>query len=83
MRTHRVVEVSDCQIQKWAEQQPEYRSVSGRRWAPWDLYLDWLRSKGWAVLGVLGALGVEDHDRTVLVIVAADDPQADPQIAIA
>jgi hypothetical protein len=80
MTSQQVLEVHDSALRKWADDLTEgERKVLApnpmSRWAAWDIYLNWLRTFGWKMVGVLGYVGPIDKDRKVLIVVEGDgDP---------
>jgi hypothetical protein len=84
MKMQRVIEIWDSKIRSWADELSEGElSVleidPASRWSAWDMYLNWLLSIGWHMVGVLG-VGPLDEDRKVLIVVEGEDTAADPAI---
>lgn len=44
------------------------------------MYLDWLYQNGWRLVGTFGTMRFHDESGEFLAVVAADDPQCDPQL---
>lgn len=74
-----MVELGHRRICTWAMAHcPE--AARSSKWAPWDMYLDWLYQNGWRLVGTFGTMRFHDESGEFLAVVAADDPQCDPQL---
>ncbi len=85
MKVMRVVEVQDSRLKRWAADlgEAELRMLCPdpqSRWAPWDIYLNWLLVMGWQMKGVLGRLVSIDEDRKVLIALEGEGAATDPQL---
>lgn len=85
MKIQRVLEIHDSQLRAWVDELSEgelqvLELDPMSRWSAWDVYLNWLLSHGWRMVGVLGWIGPVDEDRKVLIVVEADEPGSDPTI---
>lgn len=79
MKAHRVVDVSDELLERWAHKRGAARDPSSEKWCYWGLYFDWLGQNGWRLVCSLGWIrtGAAHH---MLLLLVSDDPQKDPQI---
>lgn len=85
MKIFRVVEVWNQQLQIWMmglsrEELESFCPASWSRYAAWDVYLNWLKTVGWTMRGILGQLGPLGDGCNAIIVLEGEDTGADPQI---